>query len=609
MSERKRPTIRVPIVQWLILGAALVMLGGFIGWNIYSDRDATDAREREQLSNHAKVIDENLGQQLRTTNRILDSIRSDFTFLSTKTEDKASASRRLQLIVDAMQGVRTMLVFDAEGNLSASNRGELVGRNFRERNYFQVARRTCDPTVLYVTPPYKNVNGVYTMTLTKAVRDARGECAGAVAATFAPEFFSTLLNSILYAPDMRASLLHGDGDIFLNVPFLPEADGMNVAKPGTFFTRHRLGGQRSSLFTGMVYATGGERMIAQRTVQILDLQMDNPFVVATSRDLSQIFANWRRIAYLQGGLFLLLVLITTLGLHIYQKRQWAYDRAVAEDEDRRKQAEAELQESEARFRSLTKMSSDFYWESDAEHRLTVRTESKREAAEGVFQQISPIGKRRWESPHLSPDESGWQKHRAVLDAHLPFRDFEIARPRANGSVHHVSISGEPVFDASGGFKGYRGVGADITERRQAEDMLRESESSLREAQEVGRVGSYVFDIPADVWTSSAMLDTIFGIRADINHDLAGWMQIVHPDEREQMGAYFQRIVAEHTPFEKEYRIVRASDGVERWVLGLTSCQRQQGRTAQPRWPVETTRSPTIRVVVADWIADHRNWRR
>ena len=141
----------------------------------------------------------------------------------------------------------------------------------------------------------------------------------------------------------------------------------------------------------------------------------------------------------------------------------------------RKLAEESLVASEQRFRDLTEMSSDFYWESDAEHRLTQRSESKRETTEGVFRQVSSVGKRRWEIAYLSPDEAAWQEHRAMLDAHLPFRNFEISRLRANGAEHHVSISGNPVFNAAGEFTGYRGVGTDITERKHAEKALRVQE--------------------------------------------------------------------------------------------------------------------------------------
>ncbi|MFZ1908051.1 MAG: diguanylate cyclase [Burkholderiales bacterium] len=140
-----------------------------------------------------------------------------------------------------------------------------------------------------------------------------------------------------------------------------------------------------------------------------------------------------------------------------------------------------LRESETRFRALTEMSSDFYWESDPEHRLTVRgSADRRRSSVSVFQQGAQIGKRRWEVPYLSPDEAGWQAHRATLDAHRPFRDFELSRVGTDGTERFISISGDPVFDASGKFTGYRGVGSDITARRRAEQALRESAIELRQ---------------------------------------------------------------------------------------------------------------------------------
>ncbi|HUX26613.1 MAG TPA: EAL domain-containing protein [Burkholderiales bacterium] len=138
----------------------------------------------------------------------------------------------------------------------------------------------------------------------------------------------------------------------------------------------------------------------------------------------------------------------------------------------RKRAEDALRESEARFRTLSAMSSDFYWESDAEHRLTARrSASKKLSMVSVFQRGAQVGERRWEIPNLSPDAAGWQAHRAVLDAHLPFRDFELSRLGADGAERHISISGDPVFDTSGAFLGYRGVGTDITERKAAERRI------------------------------------------------------------------------------------------------------------------------------------------
>ena len=142
-----------------------------------------------------------------------------------------------------------------------------------------------------------------------------------------------------------------------------------------------------------------------------------------------------------------------------------------------------LRESELRFRSLTEMSSDFYWESDTGHRLTQRgSADKKLSAVSVFRQGAQVGQRRWEIPYLSPDEAGWQAHRAVLDAHRPFRDFEFSRLGADGTERHISISGDPVFDGSGAFKGYRGVGTDITARKLAEEALKQEHARLLEAE-------------------------------------------------------------------------------------------------------------------------------
>jgi diguanylate cyclase (GGDEF)-like protein/PAS domain S-box-containing protein len=134
-----------------------------------------------------------------------------------------------------------------------------------------------------------------------------------------------------------------------------------------------------------------------------------------------------------------------------------------------KDAEAALRESEARFRSLTTLSSDWYWEQDAEYRFVDMT-NEIDRMTGVTAS-SHIGKRRWELAAPNMTEADWAAHRAVVEAHQPFHDLELCRIAEDGGTRWVRISGEPIFDHDGVFKGYRGVGKDITGEKRAQERM------------------------------------------------------------------------------------------------------------------------------------------
>ena len=153
-----------------------------------------------------------------------------------------------------------------------------------------------------------------------------------------------------------------------------------------------------------------------------------------------------------------------------------YEIAVFDDITERKAADAALRESEARFRSLTALSSDWYWEQDAQLRFTLVSGGIEESlgiAPGEF-----IGRTRWDGPMLGVSEEDAAAHRALLEAHRPFAEFEFGRRDARGRVHYISASGEPVFDERGVFRGYRGVGRDVTARRTAQEALRAAHDEL-----------------------------------------------------------------------------------------------------------------------------------
>ena len=117
----------------------------------------------------------------------------------------------------------------------------------------------------------------------------------------------------------------------------------------------------------------------------------------------------------------------------------------------------------------------------------------------------------------------------------------------------------------GNLTGELGLGLTMQRSRQA---LARSEASLLQAQRLARMGHFRFDPVVDVWSSSATLDEIFGIATSYPRNAGTWLGLVHPADRGQMQAYLQQeVLGQRRPFDKEYRIVRQSDGEVRWVHG------------------------------------------
>ena len=126
-----------------------------------------------------------------------------------------------------------------------------------------------------------------------------------------------------------------------------------------------------------------------------------------------------------------------------------------------------LRLSEARWRSLTQLSSDWFWEQDADFRFVRLDGSYGQGAGGEPDEMY-YGLTRWELPDTFVSEGQWRAHRAQLEAHEVFHDFEIQHHTPNGEPMWISVSGEPIFDAEGRFTGYRGVARNITARKLAE---------------------------------------------------------------------------------------------------------------------------------------------
>lgn len=174
-----------------------------------------------------------------------------------------------------------------------------------------------------------------------------------------------------------------------------------------------------------------------------------PLLVAVSEDAGEAMAGSRitvqryrtitllLIGLLAGGTLLMLALLM-----------------------RQQATQGALRNSEARFKALNALGSDWYWEADAEYRLTQVSAGFTRISGRAGDEL--LGKKRWEAGFITPAGTDWSGHKAVIARNAPFRELVLRYVGPQGVVAYASISGEPVFREDGSLAGYRGVGKDVT---------------------------------------------------------------------------------------------------------------------------------------------------
>jgi len=120
---------------------------------------------------------------------------------------------------------------------------------------------------------------------------------------------------------------------------------------------------------------------------------------------------------------------------------------------------AELRESEARYRSLTELASDWYWEQDETGNFT--------KVSGPVLEMLGVRVDAFVNEAGDDEATGWNEaEREVLQAKIaarePFLDFVFSRVNTDGSHQQFRVSGEPMFNQSCRFIGYRGIGVELT---------------------------------------------------------------------------------------------------------------------------------------------------
>jgi diguanylate cyclase (GGDEF)-like protein/PAS domain S-box-containing protein len=223
----------------------------------------------------------------------------------------------------------------------------------------------------------------------------------------------------------------------------------------------------------------------------------------------------------------------------------------------------ETQSSEARFRRLTELTADWFWETDPEHRITWISGGA--SAATFFGTTPTYGKRFWEIPGVEVEPRMLEAHREQLARQLNFFDLEISRTDERGARQTHIVSGSARRTPEGAFIGYRGVGRDVTEQRTAERALAVAKERLELALGGGNLAEWDYDLPSDDMYLGTGWAGFLGHQPSAS--IAKGRQLVdqvHPADRGAMMASFVRALKGEAPYVADYR-VRTESGDWKWL--------------------------------------------
>lgn len=245
----------------------------------------------------------------------------------------------------------------------------------------------------------------------------------------------------------------------------------------------------------------------------------------------------------------------------FATRLIVYRRQLSDDVAAREVAKS-TSEQERQFRDFAEVSSDWFWETDAEHRITYMSRTSEKVT--GYKVEEHIGKARTEVAGMDPISEDWKQHLAAIENRREFRNFVYRRLGPTGQILYISTSGKPIYDENGVFVGYRGVARDVTAERTAQIEIETAKERYDLA--VRHAAIWDWDLKQDQVFFSPQWCVYLGYsEAEFQKITAESIaRLIHPDDREQYLATLRyHIERPGTLYESEHRF-QTKTGDYRW---------------------------------------------
>ncbi|SMP82475.1 PAS domain S-box-containing protein [Desulfonatronum zhilinae] len=545
------------LTEWLLLGALLSALGGFVAHTLYSDYREVEAFEQERLSGQVRVLRDNLTLQLSSVNQILSSIVDELETWKGQADGLDRANVRLKAFVQAMPVVRTLLILDAQGVVVAGNRPEVLGTGFFERAYFQAPLRAPDADTLYVGPPFTTALGVWALNVVRMVPGPEGEFDGVVSATINPDFFKIIFDSVRYAPDMWVSAAHGEGQHFLTIPEHMTRPAQDLLRADALATPS-VNADESG---GVVHFRDHGMMVALSAMQPSSLNMDYPLLVWLGRDLDALYASWKAYVFTLGGLFALLTAASVLVLWADQRRRAHVAASMAAADEALRQKSVELE----RFFNV---SLDLLCIADVHGRF-IRLNPEWEKVLGY--PLSELEGRPYLDFVHPDDVDQTQAASTHLNSQQDVLFFENRFRARDGSYRWIEWRSKPQGEI------IHSAARDVTERKRTEQALAQAVARYRGIFERAVTGIAFADETGSIITFN---DSFAHLLEYPGGELIGmnFSRFTHPDDISLEVEFFKEIMGgEREDYRLEKRYLTRSGRVVWADLSVAAIRDEQGR--------------------------------
>ncbi len=249
---------------------------------------------------------------------------------------------------------------------------------------------------------------------------------------------------------------------------------------------------------------------------------------------------------------------------LFEDGKFIHSRCFTRDITDRKRAEEALHESEERFRTMAENIAQFAWVADPTGWISWYNQRWYEYTGTTFEEMQGWGWEKVHHPdHLDRVVKKWRQAHATGE---PWEDTFPLRGH-DGAYRWFLSRALPIRDAGGRILRWFGTNTDITELRETQASLRESEERLRLAQQAGKIGAFEWNMKTGVNTWTEELETMYGLPPGGFPGTQGaWESFVHSEDRPHALERVKHSIDTNEPGEAEFRVVWP-DGSTHWVAG------------------------------------------